>query len=83
MKLSVKGFALTCGLLWGGGLLFVGLVELAVPGYGSAFLELADSIYPGFDNSHTLFSVLIGTGYGLIDGAIAGAIFAWLYNKLS
>ncbi len=80
MKLSVQGFALASALLWGGSILFVGIIELFVPGYGHVFLNLCDSIYPGFDNSHTVVSVLSGTGYGLVDGAVFGLLFAWFYN---
>lgn len=80
MKLSVKAFALTAGLIWGGGILLVSLVNLAVPTYGQAFLELCGSIYPGFHATRTVGSVIIATLYGLLDGGIGGAIFAWLYN---
>jgi len=80
MKVSVKGFAIASAVLWGGAILVVGVLNLMVPGYGGAFLELCDSIYPGFDHSKTLVSVLSGTGYGLVDGAVCGAIFAWIYN---
>lgn len=82
MKLSIKGLAVSCALLLGGSLLVVGLVNLAVPGYGESFLKLFDSIYPGFDNEHTLVSVLFGTLYGLVDGGVTGAIFGWIYNHL-
>lgn len=80
MKLSLKGLSVACAIFWGGSLLLVGLVNLAVPGYGEPFLKLCDSLYPGFDNAHTFGSVIIGTLYGLVDGAIGGAIFGWIYN---
>jgi hypothetical protein len=44
------------------------------------FLQLMASIYPGYDASPTIGSVIVGTLYALLDGAIAGLIFAWLYN---
>lgn len=83
MKLSVKAFAITAGLLWGGAILSVTLVNLAAPTYGQAFLDLCSSIYPGFHASRTIRSVVIGTLYGLLDGGIGGAIFAWLYNRFA
>lgn len=38
------------------------------------------SVYPGFHASHTVGDVLVGTVYGLADGAIGGFFFGWLYN---
>lgn len=83
MKLSLKAFTLTCGLIWGGAVLMVGLANLAWPTYGVAFLQLCSSIYPGYHANPTLGSVLVGTGYALVDGAVGGAIFTWVYNVLA
>jgi hypothetical protein len=47
------------------------------------FLQLAASIYPGYKASAGFGQVIIGTLYGLVDGAIGGAIFAWLHNWLA
>lgn len=82
-KLSWKSLALACALLWGGAMLLVGLINLAVPAYGVAFLREVGSVYPGFYNSRTFTDVLLGTVYGLVDGAIAGALFGWLYNSFA
>ncbi|MFB6346034.1 MAG: hypothetical protein ABEK50_09715 [bacterium] len=83
MKLSVKGLAGAAAVLWGGAYLFVGLINLKVPGYGDAFLELYHSIYPGLSSTRTIGTVLLGTLFGVIDGAVDGAIFAWLYNAFA
>jgi hypothetical protein len=83
MRLSAKSLAITVALLWGGGILFVGLVNLAAPYYGTAFLQWASSIYPGFHNSRTVVEVLVGTGYGVVDGGVGGLLFGWLYNCFS
>jgi len=83
MRLSVTALALTVGLFWGAAVLIVALANLIWPGYGGAFLELIASIYPGYDPSSGIGSVITGTLYGLVDGAIGGAIFAWLYNLLA
>ena len=80
MKLSVKGAALAAGTLWAGCILLVGLVNLASPSYGVAFLQMASSIYPGFHNSRHFLDVMVGTGYGLIDGGVGGAVLGLLYN---
>jgi hypothetical protein len=37
-------------------------------------------MYPGYEPGPGIGSVLTGTLYGLVDGAIGGAVFAWLYN---
>ncbi len=82
MKLSVKNLGITAGVIWGGAVLLVGLAHLVWPNYGTAFLELAASIYPGYEIGG-FGSVIIGSLYALLDGGIGGAIFAWLYNTLA
>jgi hypothetical protein len=83
MKLSVKALSITAGALWGAGVLVVGFAHLAWPGYGTTFLELVASIYPGFHPDGGFAAVVIGASYALLDGAIGGAVFAWLYNKVA
>lgn len=83
MKLSISAIALTTGLLGAVSMLLVGLMNLATPAYGGDFLRMMSSIYPGFHDSRTLLSVLIGTVYGFADGAIGGLIFAWIYDWIA
>lgn len=80
MKLSAKGLATAIALLTGGCFLLAGLLELAFPGYGEAFLNLGASIYPGYHGPDGIRSVVVVTLYGLVDGAVGGAVLAWLYN---
>lgn len=79
-KLSAKSLAFASALIWGGTILTVGLANIKWPGYGQTFLNVVDSVYPGYDAAPTLRSVFIGVLYGLVDGAIGGFVFAWLYN---
>jgi hypothetical protein len=83
MKLCVRGLTLTVALLWGGAVLCVGLAHLAFPGYASGFLSGIGSIYPGFHGARSVGDVLVGTAYALVDGALGGLIFGWLYNAFS
>lgn len=80
MKVSLKAIALSSALLWGSCMLLVGLINLADASYGAEFLRMMSSVYPGADTTRTLGSVLLGTLYGLVDGAVAGFLFAWLYR---
>lgn len=80
MTLSTKGLAWAIALLWGGSLLLVGIVNLLFPSYGVAFLEWSGSLYPGYEGPGGFGSVVVVTLYGLVDGAIAGWLLAWLYN---
>jgi hypothetical protein len=82
MKLSVKGMALAGAIIWGfWAMLATGLANLMWPGYGQEFLRLAASVYPGYHATASIGQVLVGTGYGLVDGGVGGAFFAWLYNR--
>jgi len=83
MKLSVKSLTITAALYWSGTVFFVALLNYLSPPYGKAFLDLVSSIYPGYKSTGTLGSVMVGTLYSLVDGAVGGAIFAWMYNIFS
>ncbi len=80
MKLSIRGVSVAAGLLWGIALLFTGVLYVITGNYGEAFLNICGSVYPGFKVQPSMASILIGTGYALVDGAICGALFAWIYN---
>lgn len=80
MPLSTRALTIVAALLWGGCLLFVGVANLLWPAYGIGFLRGMASVYPGFHASGTFADVIVGTIWGLADGAIGGAIFGWLYN---
>jgi len=80
MRFSVIPLALTLGLFWGVAILIVAVANMLWPSYGRAFLELVASLYPGYHPSSGLASVITVTLYGLVDGAVGGAVFAWLYN---
>ncbi len=83
MSLSIKALAIAGAVFTGGSFLLVGMLNLIFPGYGIGLLELGASIYPGYHGAGGFGSVIVVTLYGLIDGAIAGALFAWLYNFVS
>ncbi|PIW69006.1 MAG: hypothetical protein COW08_09505 [Ignavibacteriales bacterium CG12_big_fil_rev_8_21_14_0_65_30_8] len=80
MKLNVKALALTSGLIWGLGLFFVTLWIIFFDG-ASGDITFIGQIYRGYNISFT--GALIGLVWAFFDGAIGGAIFAWLYNLLS
>lgn len=83
MRLDVRALAVVGAVLTSGSFLLVGLANLLAPGYGVAFLELGASIYPGYHGPAGLGSVIVVTLYGVLDGAVCGAIVAWLYNRVA
>jgi hypothetical protein len=80
MRLNTTAMAVAFGILWGACILIVGVANMIWPSYGQAFLQLCASIYPGYQPSTGVGSVVTGTLYALADGAVGGAIFGWLYN---
>ncbi len=80
MKLNVKAFALSCGLIWGLGILALTWWIIALDG-ATAERTFLGSIYRGYNISPV--GSIIGLVWGLADGAIGGEIFAWLYNRLA
>jgi hypothetical protein len=41
------------------------------------------SVYPGYHAARSVAEVVVGTLYGVVDGLVGGAIFAWLYNQFA
>ena len=80
MRLSLRAAVIAAAILWGGALFLVGVINFADPNYGTSFLQMTNSVYPWFHGAHSIGSVLGRTIEGALDGAIAGVLFAWLYN---
>ena len=81
MKLNIRAAAVAGALFWGGCFLLTGIANLVWPGYGAGLLLLGASVYPGYLGPTGGFgSVAVVTLYALVDGAVAGAVLAWLYN---
>lgn len=80
MKLSIKSLTISAALLWGLSFFIVSVINLLWPPYGKAFLELMSSLYPGYRTVGTFGGAIVGTLYAIVDGAISGALFAWIYN---
>ena len=80
MKLNIKAFALTCGLIWGLGLFCLTWWVIAFDG-SSTDPTLIGKLYRGYTISP--MGSVIGLVWGFFDALVGGAIFAWLYNKLS
>lgn len=83
MKLSTKSLTITMALFWGGTVFIVALINFLSPPYGKAFLDMVSSVYPGYESVGSLTSVIVGTLYALVDGAVGGVIFACTYNTFA
>ena len=75
MKAFTLSFGISCGLY----MLFIGLVSIF--GWGVKFVEAVSSVYIGF--TPTFLGAIIGMVWGFVDGAIGGAIIAFVYNKIA
>ena len=82
MRLCVRTTAMTFGILWALVFFLVAGAQQVWPSYGVDFLELMDSLYPGYAPGG-VGSVIMGSLYALVDGAIGGAVLAWVYNRIA
>jgi hypothetical protein len=80
MKLNIKAFALACGLIWGLGLFLLTWWIIAFEG-ATGDVTFIGRVYRGYSISPA--GSIYGLLWALVDGAVGGAIFAWLYNLLS
>ena len=84
MKFNVKALAIAAALIWGIlVMLLTGIANLIWPSYGHDFLQVMASVYPGYHATRSFAQVIVGTLYGLVDGAVCGAVVAWLYNRFA
>ncbi|MFC1477212.1 hypothetical protein ACFL6L_01985 [candidate division KSB1 bacterium] len=79
MKLNVKAFAFTCGIIWGM-IVFLTTLWFVIRGF-EGHPVIFDILYPGYSVSG--LGSLLGLVYGFFDGGIIGLLFAWLYNTLA
>ena len=80
MKLNIKAFGLTCGIVWGLGLFFLTWWIIAFDG-PTGEPTLIGRLYRGYTISPV--GSVIGLIWAFFDGLIGGIVFAWLYNKIT
>ncbi len=80
IRLNVKAFAVTFGLIWGIGLFVLTWWIMAFDG-ATGQATLIGQVYRGYHISP--LGSLIGLAWATPDGLIGGAIFAWLYNLIA
>ncbi|HXF05850.1 MAG TPA: hypothetical protein VNM72_10610 [Blastocatellia bacterium] len=80
MRLNIKAFAVATGLLWGLVILLL-TVFLAWRESGGEHLSRLGLLYPGY--AVTYGGSIIGFLWSFVYGAIGGAFFAWLYNRMA
>ena len=78
--LSIRSVALTAGIV-GALTMFFLAWWLIIIGNSDGPTTLLERMYIGY--SFTPLGSVIGAVWGFVDFAIAGAIFAWLYNKIN
>ena len=80
MKLNIRGWAVASGVLWA--IYVCWIIVLAMMGKGTAAFDSINQIYLNL-MTPTAPGLIIGVAIAFIDASIAGAIFAWIYNKLA
>lgn len=81
MRLNVKAMIFSLGILWGVVVFTAGLANIIWPGYGSEFLRMLASLYPGYKASGSAGDLITGILYALVDGGLFGLVLAWFYNR--
>jgi hypothetical protein len=79
MRLDVRAFSLTCGIIGGLGLFFLTWWIIAFDGV-TGDPTFIGRIYRGYTISP--LGSIVGLIWGFIDWAVAGTVFGWLYNTI-
>jgi len=83
VKLSLNAMIIAGALFKTIVFLFISLMNLVLRPYGGAYLAFLSSLYLGYDPVNAPIAVIVGTIYSLLGGALAGLLFACLYNFFS
>lgn len=75
-RLKIIPLAVSCGAVWSLGVLFLGIA--AAFGWGAGLVEPLGSLYLGYGPG--FLPAVTGALWALVDGAIAGALIAAIYN---
>jgi len=78
-KLDVRAFAMGIGAVWAIYVFSLGL--MAKLGWGKQFVKGLSSVYLGYEP--TLPGSVVGAFWAFLDGAVAGAVIALVYNRAS
>jgi hypothetical protein len=79
-KCDIRAAGLSFGIVWSALIFLCGIFSMFF-NWGTKFVEVFADIYPGYHAS--ILGNVIGAFWGFVDGAIGGALLAWLYNKFS
>ena len=77
MKLNIKAFAIAVALVCGIGIFIMTWWIIAFEGT-STRTTFIGQLYRGY--TITPIGSFIGLAWAVVDGAVGGAIFAWVYN---
>ena len=79
MKLDIRAFSLTCGIIAGLGLFLVTWWIILYEG-ATGDQTMIGMVFRGYKISPA--GSIFGLAWGFVDGIVGGIIFASLYNKL-
>ena len=81
MKLSPGRFGCALSTVWALCVFAAGVLNLFTKTYGTGFLKLLETVYPGYTFGKWGFGgVIVVTLYAALDAFIVGALLAWFYN---
>jgi hypothetical protein len=80
VRLDVRAFSLTCGIVGGLGLFFLTWWIMAFDG-ASGDPTIIGRIYRGYTISPE--GSIVGLIWAFFDGMVGGAVFGWLYNIIA
>ena len=78
-KCQPLALGVAIGVLWSASVFLAAI--FAMFGWGVAFVNVLASFYLGYGAS--IIGAIIGAVWAAIDGFVAGAVIAWIYNMVA
>lgn len=78
-KCQPLALGIAIGVLWAAAVFLLGIA--AMFDWGTLLVEAFGSLYVGYGAS--IIGAIIGAIWAFVDGFIAGAIIAWIYNAVA
>jgi len=79
MKLQPFALGVAVGVMWAAYVFFAGI--FAMFEWGVAMVNALGSFYLGYGPS--FLGAVIGALWAFVDGLVAGAVIAWIYNAVA
>ena len=81
--ISVRGLTFAGGAIGLAAMTWTFVLSRVVEGYGSSWLDVMASVYPGFQNNGGVLDFVVGALYAIVHFGTGGYLIAKIHNEIA